>query len=84
MKLSHRDINGKTIHIGDVIVVHYYLGIDNMHSISFPFYDNIRFGEIGVVEKFGCIGVRLEEDTKYVHNPITYFEDYWVEVIGKL
>jgi hypothetical protein len=83
MKKAHRDINGKKIHLDDVVVIHKaeeYFSFCVEQNTSEVFY-----GSIGVVVEFGCVGVELF-DSRGLNNTVCrlWFDCDEVEVIGKL
>ena len=86
---THKYINGKVIHIGDVVVIHkaekYFgpLKLTTKHS------NQLYYSEIGIVTRFGCVLIEckdwfLPNPNFYKRTINLYFDPSEIEVIGKL
>ena len=64
-----QDINGKIIHINDVIVIHEIICHDGK---ELPAESKLLHSEIGIVTSFGCVEVEIARDPL-----VTEFKGPW-------
>ena len=80
--MSHKDINGKKIQLGDVVVIH---GNSYYHEPRTQQRAKRRAGELGIVIGWGCVKVELKRCLILPnYGPWDYFNSQDLETLGQL